>query len=142
MFKSNYEWLDNVLHALSTPSIPNENQELSANSSCDTEQVQTLEIGEHVAAFWYDDFAKLDWFLAIVDGQIKDTKVALSYMKQSKKTKPEWVFPEDAEVRETSLEQIIFTKVNVNYFCSVRVRCIIPDETVNLIDAVLTQKMK
>ena len=63
-------------------------------------------------------------------------------MKQSKKTKPEWVFPVDAEVRETSLEQIIFTKVNVNYFCSVRVRCIIPDETVNLIDAVLTKKMK
>ena len=47
---------------------------------CDTGQVQTLEI-EHVAVFWYDDFGKLDWFLAIVDGPIKDTKVALSYMK-------------------------------------------------------------
>ena len=37
-------------------------------------------------------------------------------MKQSKKTKSEQVFPEDAEVRETLLEQIIFTKVNVSIF--------------------------
>ena len=70
-----------------------------------------------------------------------NNKVSLSYMKKSRKTKSEWVFPEDAEIRETSLEQIILSKISVNYFCSIRVRCIIPDDTDKQIDAALTRKM-
>ena len=62
-------------------------------------------------------------------------------MKTTRKTKSEWVFPEDAEIRETSLEQIILSKISVNYFCSIRVRCIIPDDTVSKIDAALKEKM-
>ena len=106
-----------------------------------THQIPTFEIGEHVSAFWYDDFGKLDWYLAIVDGPTQNNKTPLSYMKQSKKTKAEWVFPEDAEIRETSLEQIICGKINVKYFCSIRVRCIIPEESVQLIDAALKQRI-
>ena len=133
--------LKNVLHALSV--CDNNTVEGAQPLACsdNSDQTVSLDIGEHVSAFWCDDFGKLEWFLAIVDGPTENNKVSLSYMKKSRKTKSEWVFPEDSEIRETSLEQIILSKISVNYFCSIRVRCIIPDDTVSKIDAALKEKM-
>ena len=90
----------NVLHALSacdTNTVEGAQPSACPDNSVNSDQTVSLDIGDDVSAFWYDDFGKLDWFLAIVDWPIENNKVSLSYMNNSRKTKSEWVFPEDAQ---------------------------------------------
>ena len=93
-----------------------------------------IEIGEHVIAFWADDFGKYQWFLAIVDKIVTSELLLLSYLKRMDITGKDWVFPEESEVRETTLEQILDTKVVVTHYCSTRIRCRISREIIESLD--------
>ena len=42
-----------------------------------------------------------------------------------------WTFPETAKILETSVDQIIASKVKVEYLGSVRIQCILVSETLS-----------
>ena len=81
--------------------------------------------GEHVAAFWFaSDF---QWYLGVID-DINEGVLFVSYMIRASDRNVDWVFPETAEVFETSFEQIMARRVPVEYQCSVRIRCTISSQ--------------
>ena len=58
--------LNNVLHALSE----SENQEPASSTEAEPDR-PIFRIGEHIAAFWINDFFVREWFV----GSIEDTRV-------------------------------------------------------------------
>ena len=84
------------------------------------------EEGEHVVAFWYDA-SSVKWYLGVVDGFNNDN-VMISYMNKADASGTSWTFPERAEVLETSPDQILASKVQVQYKGTVRIRCSIVDK--------------
>ena len=81
--------------------------------------------GEHVAAFWFaSDF---QWYLRVIDN-INEGVLSVSYMIHASDSNVDWVFPETAEVFETSFEQIMARRVPVEYQCSVLIRCTISSQ--------------
>ena len=91
-----------------------------------------VNIGDHVAAFWINDFGKKECFLGIIEKQNSENKM-ISYLTKMGNNGRDWVFPEQ-EVRETDIEQLLSMKICVSYFCSTRIRCRIPQEVVNILD--------
>ena len=49
-------------------------------------------------------------------------------MNQADSSSKSWIFPEKAELLDTSLDQILATKIEVQYHGSVRIRCNITDK--------------
>ena len=68
--------------------------------------------------------------------------VQLSYLKRMDSAGRDWVFPEDAEIQQTSVEQILDFKVAVRYYCSTRIRCRINNDTVNILDLKMENAIK
>ena len=48
--------------------------------------------------------------------------------------KSSWTFPESAEVLETSIDQVMATKVKVQYLGTVRIRVTLPNDVVKSMD--------
>ena len=80
-----------------------------------------------VAVFWYEN-NMVKWYLAIVDRLNKDS-ITLSYMTHADSTGLSWTFPEKADVLDMSYDQILESKVMVQYSGTVRIRCMIMDKT-------------
>lgn len=136
--------LKNVLHALTneSSSFETHSQDEMTSISTNRDTPDNIEIGEHVIAFWADDFGKYQWFLAIVDKIVTSELLLLSYLKRMDISGKDWVFPEESEVRETTLEQILETKVIVTYYCSTRIRCRISKEIIESFDEKLENIVK
>ena len=76
------------------------------------------QMGEHVIAFWLE--AK--WHLGGVEG-LKNGNPVVSYMIRADSKGKSWTYPESAEVLETSCDQILTSKVKVQYLGLVHIRC-------------------
>ena len=57
---------------------------------------------------------------------ISETSMAISYMKQTDQVGCLWAIPEDAEIRETTDDQILHREIKVEYRCTSIIRCFIP----------------
>ena len=129
--------LNNVLHALSE----SENQEPATSSSIEAVPDRpTYRIGEHIAAFWVNDFCVCERFLGIIENIISPNIISVSYMKRMGSKGQNWVLPEESEIHNTDVDQLLATKICTRYFCSTRIRCSLQVETVNTIEDSLTQK--
>ena len=115
--------LKNVLHALTSSS---DSMEKGTTRMVDV----AIDVGDHVTAFWSDDFGKYKWHLAIVEKVVSPDLFVLSYLKRVDSAGIDWVFPEEAELRETQMEQILEQKIQVRYFCSTRIRCRMTEDSV------------
>ena len=96
------------------------------------EDSNKLSIGEHIASFWIVD-SKSEWCLGVVEGY-KGDEYVVSYLKRSDKVGCHWVYPDEADVHTTKLDQIIFRKIAVSYRCTSFIRCTIDSNTVELIN--------
>ena len=72
---------------------------------------------------------KLKWHLGIVEG-FNNEKVVISYMTRADETGAglSWTFPETSKVLETSIDQILASKVKVQFLGTVRIRWKIVDK--------------
>jgi hypothetical protein len=77
----------------------------------------------------------IKWYLGIVD-VVKADRVVVSYMTRTDNAGCSWVFPEKADINDTSFDQIIATKIQVHYSGSVRIKCQI--ECLDLIEKMNT----
>ena len=84
------------------------------------------QLGEHVIAFWVEG-NETKWYLGTVEKVVDDVS-DVSYMVCTDTRGKSWTYPESAEILTTSPEQILATKVKVQYFGSVRIRCVIVAE--------------
>ena len=58
--------------------------------------------------------------------QVHGDYADISYLKRTDKVGIQWVFPEDAEVQQTSFEQIMASGFEVKYIQSaIRIRCVV-----------------
>ena len=69
-------------------------------------------VGDHIAAFWFED-GKHEWCLGIIDTVVSDSIIKVSYLIRLDRNKF-WAFPEEAGIRETSVDQIICKNIDDN----------------------------
>ena len=71
----------------------------------------------------------------------KNDKLVISYMSKADKKGELWTFPKCAELLETSQEQILATKVKVQYLGTIQIRChIISDNLIEEANATVDTK--
>ena len=71
---------------------------------------------DHIAAFWFEH-GKHKWFLGIIDTVVSDSIIKVSYLKCVDGNKI-WTFPEEADIQETSVDQILCKNNEINYLRS------------------------
>ena len=97
------------------------------SNTMEKQKEKQYNLGKHVIAFWLEgNVAK--WYLEIVEAE-KCDKLLISCMIRGDSKGQSWTFPETAEILETNFEQIIATKVKVQYLGSVRIRCNLVSKT-------------
>ena len=96
-------------------------------------------MGEHVVAFWLEgNVAK--WHLGVVEG-VRNGNPVVSYMVRAEGSSKPWTYPESAEILETSHDQILASKVRVQYLGSVRIRCsIVANELIDEMNSAVKNK--
>lgn len=101
-----------------------ENAQATEQSFTDaaTEQYN-FSIGEHIAAFWYDD--KFEWYLGVIDSIDENQTLKVSYFNRTDRHGHKWVFPEYAQIVDTKYEQILMRNLVATYQCSSPIRCTI-----------------
>ena len=117
-----------------------ENQLLVVSSIEAVSEEPTYRIGDHIAAFWVNDFGVREWFLGIIENIISPNILLVSHMKRMGSNGQNWVFPEESEIHNTDVDQLLAKKILTRYFCSTRTRCSLQEETVDAIEDALTQK--
>ena len=143
--------LSNVIHCIAAKTSSNienggnchilEKTQTANTKSSDVSEQGTksksqLQTGEHIIAFWIEG-NDIKWYLGIVDEVKADgSGVVVSYMTRTDNAGRSWVFPEKADINNTLFDQIIATKVQVNYSGSIRIKCQI--ECLNLIEEMNT----
>ena len=70
-------------------------------------------------AFWIEG-SKVIWHLGVVE-DIKNGNPIVSYMVRKNTSGKSWTYPECAEILETSQDQILASKIGVQYLGSVRI---------------------
>ena len=119
--------------------VPNESQsnkntkdpQVSVQLEGEKNPIQ-YQIGEHLIAFWIEG-NETKWHLGVVEA-IENENPLVSYMILTDAKGRSWTYPESAEVIWTSCGQILASKVKVQYFGSVCIRC-------NLLSNDLIQEM-
>ena len=112
--------LNRVLHCLAHQSNIDLLEERSQHED-------EFEIGDHVLAYWLEGNSA-EFFLGVIE-DLNNHKLVVSYMVRADSYGTSWVFPETAELLETSKEQILAKNVLVQYVGSVRIRCNITSKT-------------
>lgn len=121
--------LRNIMHGIAGRTDSAETVDLveKESNTMEKQKEKQYNLGEHVIAFWLEgNVAK--WYLGIVEAE-KCDKLLISYMIRGDSKGQSWTFPETAEILETNFEQIIATKVKVQYLGSVRIRCNLVSKT-------------
>ena len=81
--------------------------------------------GEHIACVWADDVGNdTNWHLGVVD-KYENGELLVSYMKRTDKKGLNWLFPEEAEIHVTHIDQIIARNIPVKYSLTAMMRCIL-----------------
>ena len=108
--------LRNVLNSLKSSTIDSVPQNVEESRYDDKENNEQFQIGEVVACTWQEDVGyNITWFLGIAD-QIVGDKVYVSYMRKSDKQGLSWLFPDEAEIHDTSRDQIIARNIEIIIF--------------------------
>ena len=109
--------LRNVLNSLKSSTIDSVPQNVEESRYDDKENnEEQFQIGEVVACTWQEDVGyNITWFLGIAD-QIVGDKVYVSYMRKSDKQGLSWLFPDEAEIHDTSRDQIIARNIEIIIF--------------------------
>ena len=123
--------LNNIIHSITekeTHEEPTESslEESDASGECADCEPNFIH-GEHIVAFWFESDC-VKWHLGIVEGFDK-SQIRVSYMTRSDASGTSWTFPETAEVLVTSQDQILASKIKVQYSGTVRIRCKIVDNS-------------
>ena len=79
------------------------------------------QLGKHLIAFWVEG-NKTKSHLGVVEGTENDNSL-VSYMIRTDTKGKSWTYPESAEVLLTSCDQILASKVKVQYLGSVHIHC-------------------
>jgi hypothetical protein len=98
----------------------------TSDSIVSTQTDNPFSVGEHIAVFWLGE--KYNWYLGVVDS----VKANFYCTDTSKKS---WVYPENSDIHNTPIDQVLFRNIRVEYVCSVRVRCKISDALVAELDS-------
>ena len=108
--------LRNVLNSLKSSTIDSVPQNVEESRYDDKENnEEQFQIGEAVACIWQEDVGyNITWYLGIVD-QIVGDKVYVSRMSKSDKQGLSWLFPDEAEIHDTSRDQIIARNIEIRY---------------------------
>ena len=69
------------------------NQLLVVSSIEAVSEEPTYRIGDHIAAFWVNDFGVREWFLGIIENIISPNILLVSHMKRMGSNGQNWVFP-------------------------------------------------
>ena len=87
--------------------------------------------GDHVAVAWLkeDNSRSYEWYLGVVNKLISNDSVSISYFVRKDTIGCQWTFPEVAEIRDTSMEQIVCKVTNITYQCISRIKCILQKQT-------------
>ena len=56
---------------------------------------------------------------------VEEDHLRVTYFSRKDKAGSQWTFPEESDIQETKLEQIITKVEQVAYHCTVRIRCVI-----------------
>ena len=119
--------LNNILFGIASHVAP-----LDFSISGRSEEETNFMVGDHIAAFWLTE--EYQWHLGIIDTVVDDAKIKVSYILRVESTNDHvWVFPEEADVHDTSVDQIMCKNIKVDYLNSIRIKCRVRDD--NLIPA-------
>ena len=123
--------LRNIMHGIAGRSDSAETVDLvkKESNTMEKQKEKQYNLGEHVISFWLEGNVSNKWYLGIVEAE-KCDKLLISYMIRGDSKGQSWTFPETAEILETNSEQIIATKVKVQYLGSVRIWCNLVSKTV------------
>ena len=115
--------LRNVLNSLKSSTIDSVPQNVEESRYDDKENnEEQFQIGEAVACIWQEDVGyNITWYLGIVD-QIVGDKVYVLYMRKSDKQGLSWLFPNEAEIHDTSRDQIIARNIEIRYSMTAMIR--------------------
>ena len=89
--------------------------------------------GEHIACAWAEDIDdSLNWHVG-VNYKYDDNELYVQYMKKTDKKGKNWLwlFPLEAEIRLTQLDQIIVRNIPVKYSLTTMMRCTLDNETLS-----------
>ena len=120
----------NVMRGIMSWSIDVPNESQSNNNTKDPQVSVQLEgeknpiqyqIGEHLIAFWVEG-NETKWHLGVIES-IENENTLVSYMIRTDTNGKYWTYPESAEVLLNSCDQVLASKVKVQYLGSVRIRC-------------------
>ena len=108
--------------------VPNESQsnnntkdpQVSVQLEGETNPIQ-YQIGEHLIAFWVEG-KETKWHLGVAEG-IENENPLVTYIIQTDTKRKSWTYPESVEVLLTSCDQILASKVKVQYLGSVHICC-------------------
>ena len=127
--------LRNVLNSLKSSTIDSVPQNVEESRYDDKENnEEQFQIGEAVACIWQDDVGyNITWYLGIVD-QIVGDKVYVLYMRKSDKQGLSWLFPNEAEIHDTSRDQIIARNIEIRYSLTAMIRGNISRQTLTQIE--------
>ena len=115
--------LRNVLNSLKSSTIDSVPQNAEESRYDDKENNEEhFQIGEAVACILQEDVEyNITWYLGIVDQMVGD-KVYVSYMRKSDKQGLSWLFPDEAEIHDTSRDQIIAKNIEIIYSMTAMIR--------------------
>ena len=134
--------LRNVLNGLSNSSDASEESnvtEVINHAKSTTEIENEYQYGEHVACVWLDDVGdKTNWHLGVVD-KFENGELFVSYMKKTDQKGLKWLFPEEAEIHQTKIEQVIARNIQVKYSLTAMMKCILDLNTHKDIDQQYTK---
>ena len=106
--------LRNVLNSLKSSTMDKEsyNEEQDRYKKKTEEQLQ---IGEAVACVWQGDV----WYNMIrylrINDQIAGGKIYVTCLRKLDKQSLRWLFPDEAEIRNTSRDQVITRNIEIRY---------------------------
>ena len=115
--------LQNVLNSLKSSTIDSVPQNVVESRYYDKENnEEQFQTGETVACIWQEDVGyNINWYLGIVDQMVGD-KVYVPYMRKSDKQGLSWLFPDEAEIHDTSRDQIIARNIETRYSMTAMIR--------------------
>ena len=95
---------------------------------------EQFQIGEAVACIWQEDAGyNITWYLGTVD-QIDGDKVYVLCKRKSDKQGLSWLFPDEAEIHDTSRDQIIARNIEIRYSMTAMIRSNILRQTLTQIE--------
>ena len=124
--------VSNSLKRSTNDSVPQNVEESRYDDKENNEE--HFQIGEAVACIWQEGVGyNITWHLGIVDQMVGD-KVYVLYMRKSDKHGLRWSFPDEAEIHDTSRDQIIGRNIEIRYSMTAIIRGNISRQTLTQIE--------